>query len=464
MNRLSFKVKVGMYAALLTMVSLIAGTGVMMITLFFYQISELDESLREQAGELVWDLKNFRDAPSDPSQPLSDELIPLPMRGHYLMVEDPGGGVIYQSPNLRGTRLAGNVGETRTMRILGDICRVGAWREGPYLVRIGAKVSMIGRFMKDLGIGFATALPAVGLVVFFGGMWLARRTVAPLAELSAAAERISAGNPQERLPTPLARDEIAKLTEVLNRSFDRLQASYQVATRFSADASHQLKTPVTILRAGLDHLSRATDLSEAQSAEVSTLRQQTRRLTSLIEDLLLLSQADAGRVHLEREELDLAVLIHAAVDDLEVLTAGKHISVEEDLPAALSLRADRRLLAMVLQNLMENAANYTSDGGTIRISASMGSDEIAVRVCNTGTEIPEADRAYIFERFRRGSTVGGNVRGHGLGLNIARELVRAHGGDLVLKRVEGGWIEFEFRLPALVTVPLLTAVMPALIV
>jgi signal transduction histidine kinase len=448
MKRWSFKVKVGVYAALLTMAALVAGVGVMMVTLYFYQIAGLDEALEEDAEELVWDLKNFRDAPKDPNTPLSEEFIPVPLRDLYLVVEGPDGRVVYQSANLRGTGLEGNLGETRTMDLFGDVCRVGAWRFDPYVVRIGAKVQMIEMFQKELGIGFITALPAVGLVVFIGGVWLARRTVAPLAELSAAAERISASNPRERLPQPAARDEISKLTEVLNRSFDRLQSSYEVATRFSADASHQLKTPVTILRAGLDHLSRTTDLTEAQAAEVATLRQQTRRLTSLIEDLLLLAQADAGRVFLEKEEIDLKSLIQAAADDLNVLVAGRGIPVEEELPESLPVRADRRLLAMVLQNLVENAAKYTPDGGAIRIRGSLEGDLVVFRIANTGREIAEADRELIFERFRRGNDTGGNVSGHGLGLNIARELVRAHGGDLCLKPSDPGWIEFEFRLPA----------------
>lgn len=447
MNRWSFKVKVGVYAALLTMVALVAGVCVMMVTMYFYQVSELDESLAEEASELVWDLKNFRDAPKDPREPLSDEFIPVPLRENYLVVEGPGGVIVHHSANLKGTWLEGEVGKAHTMRIFGESCRVGAWSEGPYLVRIGAKVNMIQRFMKDLGVGFATALPAVGLVVFFGGMWLGRRTVAPVAELSAAAERISASNPGERLPMPTARDEIAKLTEVLNRSFDRLQLAYEVATRFSADASHQLKTPVTILRAGLDHLSLATDLTDAQSAEIATLRQQTRRLTSLIEDLLLLAQADAGRMFLEKEEIDLKDLIQAASDDLQTLVESKGISVEENLPEKLPVKADRRLLAMALQNLVENAAKYTSEGGVIRVSGSIEHSHVVMKIANTGTAISDAERNLIFERFRRGSDTGGNVSGHGLGLNIARELVRAHGGDLRLNRAADGWVEFELRLP-----------------
>lgn len=448
MNRWSLKIKVGIYAALLTMAALVAGAAVMMVTLYFHQISQLDGDLQGDAKELVWDLKNFRDAPKDPRQPLSERFIPVDIRDHYLVIAGPEGQILYQSDNLRGENLELETGTSRTIELSGHSVRAGAWRVDPYIVRIGARLNVIERFQKDLGIGFLTALPAVGLVVFFGGLWLGRRAVSPVAKLSAAAERISASNPQERLPQPAAKDEIAKLTEVLNRSFDRLQTSYEIATRFSADASHQLKTPVAILRAGLDHLSRATDLSEAQAEEVSMLRQQTRRLTSLIEDLLLLAQADAGRVFLEKEELDLKVLIQAASDDLQTLVDGKDITVSERLPGTLPVNADRRLVGIVLQNLVENAAKYTPDGGSVLISGFFEPGWLVVRVANTGQEIPLEDREQIFERFRRGSSVGGNVRGHGLGLNIARELLQAHGGELSLNDREPGWIEFEFRLPA----------------
>jgi signal transduction histidine kinase len=291
------------------------------------------------------------------------------------------------------------------------------------------------------------ALPVVGLVVFIGGHWLGRRAVAPVADLSAAAERISAAAPQERLPIPATNDEIARLTEVLNRSFDRLQASYESATRFSADASHQLKTPVAVLRAGLDHLSRETGLTGPQASEIAVLRQQTRRLTALIDDLLLLAQADAGRLALEAEEIDLKPLIAAAEDDLQALVSDRDIRVEDELPESLIAKADRRRVMLVLQNLVENAAKYTPDGGTVKVGARQEDGWAVVSVANTGAAIPEEVREEIFERFRRGPAVGENVRGHGLGLNIARELIRAHGGDLRLVQADEGWIEFEFRLP-----------------
>jgi signal transduction histidine kinase len=449
MKNWSLKVKVGVYAALLTMVALATGAAVLMPVLYFHQIVQLDETLKNDADELLRDLQNFRGAPVDPRRPLGVKFIPLSLRGRFLVVEGPEGQLLYQSPNLRGTRLEGNPGETVTTPLFGRNCRIGAWQEGPYLIRIGTRLGTIERFQKDLRRGILFSLPVVGLVVFFGGHWLGRRAVAPVADLSAAAERISAAAPQERLPVPAANDEIARLTEVLNRSFDRLQSSYESATRFSADASHQLKTPVAVLRAGLDHLSRETGLTGPQASEIAVLRQQTRRLTALIDDLLLLAQADAGRLALEAEEIDLVPLIAAAEDDLQALVNDREIGVEDELPASLFAKADRRRVMLVLQNLVENAAKYTPDGGTVKIGAREEDRWAVVSVANSGAAIPEEAREEIVERFRRGPAVGENVRGHGLGLNIARELIRAHGGELRLVQADEGWIEFEFRLPGL---------------
>jgi signal transduction histidine kinase len=430
MKKWSLKVKVGVYSALLTMVALVAGAAVLMPVLYFHQVAQLDETLENDSNEFLRDLQNFKGAPVDPRRPLARKFIPLSLQTRYLVIEGPEGQILYRSNNLRGASLEGEPGQTQTVELFGRNCRIGAWQEGPYLVRIGTRLGAIERFQKDLRRGLLLALPVVGLVVFIGGHWLGRRAVAPVADLSAAAERISAAAPQERLPMPATNDEIARLTEVLNRSFDRLQASYESATRFSADASHQLKTPVAVLRAGLDHLSRETGLTGPQASEIAVLRQQTRRLTALIDDLLLLAQADAGRLALEAEEIDLKPLIAAAEDDLQALVSDRDIRVEDELPESLIAKADRRRVMLVLQNLVENAAKYTPEGGTVKVSARQEDGWAVVSVANTGAAIPEEVREEIFERFRRGPAVGENVRGHGLGLNIARELIRAHGGEL----------------------------------
>jgi len=447
MKTWSLKVKVGAYAALLTVISLAAGISIVLGILYYNQLAELDEELEGEVKELFWDFQNLGSAPRDPRQPLTDEMIPEALRDHYLLIRGPEGQMLYQSPNLKGESPGGEVGVRYTSRIGRKNCRIGVFQQGDYRVTIGTSLSSIERFQRDLRRSLLVALPVVGAMVFIGGHLLGRRAVAPVAGLTEAAERISATSPKERLPLPPSGDEIARLTEVLNRSFDRLQTSYESATRFSADASHQLKTPVSILRAGLDHLSSETGLTPSQLAEVSVLRQQTRRLTALIEDLLLLAQADAGRLQLESAELDLKPMIEAALDDLQTLVLERHISVEKELPGELHTLGDRRRVRLVLQNLIENAAKYTEENGLVKVRAFHERDWAVVRIGNSGGTIPPDDRERIFERFRRGSAVGENVRGYGLGLNIARELVRAHGGELKLSAAENDWTEFEFRLP-----------------
>jgi signal transduction histidine kinase len=443
-KRGSLKFKVGLYSALLTIIALLTGASVLVPAVRIHQITDLDATLESDAHELVRDLRNFRGAPVDPRRPLTLKFIPLSLRGRYLVVEGPEGQTLYQSPNLRGTRLETSTG-AETRELFGHSCRLVTVREEPYLIRIGTRLGTIERFQRDLLRGIGVSVPFVAIVVFLGGWWLGKRAVAPVTAITDAAESITARSLHERLPMPTSRDEIARLTAVLNRTFDRLQASYESATRFSADASHQLKTPVAVLRAGLDHLASTAD--PAILPEVDGLRHQTRRLTALIEDLLLLAQADAGRLHLEAEQTDLAPLIAASLDDLDVLVDNRDITVKADLTAPLHARADARRIRIILQNLIENAAKYTPDQGEIHVSSKVVGSRILLRLANSGALIPEPDREAVFERFRRGSAVGENIRGHGLGLNIARELARAHGGELAYEVTTDGLNCFELTLP-----------------
>jgi signal transduction histidine kinase len=173
---------------------------------------------------------------------------------------------------------------------------------------------------------------------------------------------------------------------------------------------------------------------------------QVRRLSGLIHDLLLLARTDSRRLGLDSKPLDLADLTAAGLDDLQTL-ADESLTIEDEIRSPLMVCADKAHVAMVVQNLMENAAKYTPKGGTVRVSAVPVEGMARLSVANTGPALPDADKEGIFERFRRGSLVGETQSGHGLGLNIARELARAHGGDLVLERSDGEWTEFVFTLP-----------------
>ncbi|HEY5079933.1 MAG TPA: HAMP domain-containing sensor histidine kinase [Opitutaceae bacterium] len=218
----------------------------------------------------------------------------------------------------------------------------------------------------------------------------------------------------------------------------------QRAARFSADASHQLKTPVTVLRSGLEELLAGEAVSLEAREEVSALVHQTFRLASIIEDLLLLSRMDAGRLQIQFSRLDLTQLGAAWLDDLGALPDALHLRVDADFPPSLWISGEKRFATLIVQNLLENASKYNQAGGRIRIAAREEGEWAVLSIGNTGGPIPASAQEHIFERFHRGA-MGENVPGHGIGLSLARELARLHGGDLRLARSDEEWTEFEVR-------------------
>jgi signal transduction histidine kinase len=252
-----------------------------------------------------------------------------------------------------------------------------------------------------------------------------------------------------RLSRPV--EKLAVTSEQYRAQRERAEAALQTTSaelqrsaRFSADASHQLKTPVTVLRAGIDELLAHENFSPEVYDKLSALLHQTYRITGVIDDLLLLSRMDAGRLQIDFEPVDLSQLLEEWIDDLSALPDDLHVKVETNFVQNLRITGERRFVTLIVQNLLENARKYNRPGGSICVSARQEGDYIILCVENTGRPISAASREHIFERFHRG-TVGENIPGHGLGLNLARELARLHGGDLRLVRSDDEWTEFEVR-------------------
>jgi signal transduction histidine kinase len=264
-----------------------------------------------------------------------------------------------------------------------------------------------------------------------------------LAASHLVARRLS--RPVERLAvdSEVDRTQRARVEAALEMTHAELQRS----ARFSADASHQLKTPVTVLRAGLEELLSRENLTPAECQEISALIHQTYRLSSLIEDLLMLSRMDAGHLKLVLSPVNLSQLIEASLDDLSALPNELGVTVETDFPSGLHISGEKRYTAIILQNLLENARKYNCAGGGIQVRARLEGGIVRLTVRNSGRPIPPLAQTRIFERFHRGA-VGENVPGYGLGLNLARELARLHQGDLRLVRSDEAGTEFEvsFRL------------------
>ena len=266
------------------------------------------------------------------------------------------------------------------------------------------------------------------LIGFVTSHYLAARLSAPVAELEADSERQRAH--RERAETAL----------------EQTSLELQRSVRFSADASHQLKTPLAVLRAGLDELQARNDLPDDVREEISGLIHQTYRLSGVIEDLLLLSRLDEGRLQLKPAAVDISQLLAAELDDLEVLPDPQRLEVLSEVAENLNVVGEARYTTMILRNVLENARKYNRPGGRIQVMARARNRAAEISVLNTGQPIPRAAREHIFERFHR-AAAGENIPGHGLGLNLARELARLHGGDVKLVRSEEDRTEFLIELP-----------------
>ncbi len=326
-----------------------------------------------------------------------------------------------------------------------------AWRVAvmgnPYMTLVlGADLNEFMSGMTKLRNAYLAALPVVLLLVAAGSWWLAARALRPVTVLTQTAEQVTAKGLDQRLPLLAYDREMARLITVFNQMLDRLERSFHQATRFSADASHELKTPLTILQGELEAALQSAPAGSAEQTRYAQLLEEIQRLKAITHKLLLLSLADSGRLKLDLQPLDFTEAVENVIADAEILADG--LTLEKSLQPAVRVRADADLLQQVLQNLAVNAIKYNQPGGRIRFELTSDATRVQLRLGNTGPGIPAADREKVFERFYRGDpSRNRQTEGTGLGLSLAREIVRAHGGTLELESTTDGWTWFCARLP-----------------
>ncbi|HZC35215.1 MAG TPA: ATP-binding protein [Chthoniobacterales bacterium] len=293
-----------------------------------------------------------------------------------------------------------------------------------------------------------TALPLAVLVAAFGVWWITGKALKPLQDIADAAERIHAKALRTRIPDPRVHDEIGRLVCVLNDTFDRLERSFTQATRFSSDASHELKTPLTIMRGEIES-ALANDSADAPTEKLlESLLQQTHHLSAIVENLLLLSRADAGALNLRKSTVDLSELCDELAADAEILALQGNIDISSNVAHEVRVLADEWYLRRLLLNLLDNAIKYNLNFGKVEISLTKSGDLATFRIANTGPEISEEHQSRIFERFyRTEASRASEVVGSGLGLSICREIVLAHQGQIWMEKSHPGWTAFVVNLP-----------------
>lgn len=292
--------------------------------------------------------------------------------------------------------------------------------------------------------GTGAAVLAVGLT---GGWLISRRIFRPVDAIAAAASRISAANLAERIDTASLDAELVGLGAVLNETFGRLEESFERQARFTADASHELRTPLAILRSEAElALSRPRPADEYREAFESCLKA-VGRMTGLVERLLTLARADAGRSGFKRGPVALDRVVGEVLSQLAPAATAKGVAVEVELSPSRAT-GDAAALAQVAVNLVTNAIEYNRSGGHVRVRTAATSGGVTMTVEDNGTGIPEADRPRVFERFYRADKARSRASGGtGLGLAICKAIVEAHDGQIAYAPTPGGGCTFRVTLP-----------------
>lgn len=289
---------------------------------------------------------------------------------------------------------------------------------------------------------------AIGLFFAVVGAWLtARRALRPLRRVTGAAAHItSSASLVDRIPrTDNDYVEFANLVDALNGMMERLETSFQQATRFTADASHELKTPIAILQAAVDTGSKTAAPGSEEEKHFLNVAMEVSRLKKISEALLLLSRADAGQLQLDRARIDFSQEMESLCEDAEFLCDEEGLELRHRVKEGVYVDAERILLMQAVQNLVTNAIKYNRPGGWVEIAFFALDGNAVVEVSNSGPGIPDEQQDAIFNRFHRVDRARSNEpSGTGLGLNLAYEITMAHEG--VIELVTGGMNEVRFRI------------------
>ncbi|MEG4629202.1 ATP-binding protein [Microcoleus sp. AR_TQ3_B6] len=333
-----------------------------------------------------------------------------------------------------------------TQRTSTAVWRVGATHSPQTQIAIAVNLQAIDREMASIRNIFLFSIPVVLLLVASGAWVISRSMLYPIGRLTMAIRNVTVQGLDRRVPVGSTDIEFVELIFVFNQMLERLERSFKQASRFSGDAAHELKTPLAILQGQLERaLHQVESGSEAQQT-LSNLLDEVRRLSEITRKLLLLSLADAGRMGLHLVEVNMSALLSEIAEDMELLAP--HLDVQMAINPNLYIKGDRDLLVQVVQNLVGNAIKYNLPKGWLRLQANCQGKKVIVKIVNSSHDISLSERDRIFERFHRGdSTQIQKIEGSGLGLSLAREIARAHGGDIQLDAAILGQTAFILSLP-----------------
>lgn len=371
-----------------------------------------------------------------------------PDAGFYFAVFAPSGGLLRRSPNAPED-VAGPEGGffNEYFRNRGDLRERVHRSRGGFGIVVGRSVAPDLAELRRLALWLAVAASGVLVLGLAGGSWVAARAIRPIDAISATAQKIAGGDLAERIAVDGTDSELGRLAQVLNATFDRLCDAFARQARFTADASHELRTPVAVILSQTETiLSRERTPGEYREA-LEACRRAARRLRHLTDSLLTLARLDSGAPEEEPGPAALDRVATEALDLLRPLAAESSVRIEADLaPARCTGREDQ--LVQVAVNLVSNAIRYNRPGGSVTVRTAEEDGDAVLVVSDTGIGIAEADLPHVFERFFRADPSRSRAEGRtGLGLAIVKAVVGTHGGTVAAASRAGEGSTFTVRLP-----------------
>ncbi len=417
---------------------------------FIFQVRAADGTRLHQSNGWPKDLpeptfeRPLADAPADPQDsPSADNEKPRSGRGWGGQGRGmgPGGG---GGNALRFTKIP----EFMTLTTYDGSWRIGRLGGDDFTLIIGLDATPTEAEIRQLQLAFLLALPVALALVGSGGWIVAGRALQPLRMISETAADVTSAGMDRRIPVSDEDPEIRRLIDTLNHMMDRLEQSFRQATRFSADASHELKTPIAIMRGELENALHESAPGSREQKLLNSLLDETQRLAGITRSLLLLSRADAGQLIPAFEQVHLSQLLPELLEDTEVLAAEADLELQTQTAPGIRVMADPLLLRSALLNVLINAVKYNEPGGFIRVNLEADANQARISIANSGPGIPTDEQALIFDRFQRADhSRERRIDGIGLGLSLTREILHAHRGSVELEESRPGLTRFVIHLP-----------------
>jgi heavy metal sensor kinase len=316
------------------------------------------------------------------------------------------------------------------------------------IVQVATSLEEVEEALNTLLLILWITVPSALVVASLGGLFLANKALRPVDEITKTARMITSKNLEQRIKLRRGKDEIGRLAETFNEMISRLGRSFKQMRQFSADASHELRTPLTIVKGEIEvGLRKQRPLKEYRRILKSNL-EEVNHMSQIVNDLLFLSKADMGEIHLQKQRIDLTQLVTEVHAQARMIAIAKEITVRMSTDSNVVLVGDRLRLRQLLLNLVDNGIQYTPEGGEVMISLESNDSQVKLRVLDNGIGISPEDQPHIFDRFFRVDKARSReAGGSGLGLSICKWIIEAHGGEISVESDPGKGSTFTVTLP-----------------